>query len=623
MLLSNAVHFYAYDLLFFYNFPTVTTLLLPTSYALAMLVLAFVALAMGVCIVIAQILTFDADRIRYLCASFCFLSFVVLCQSVIFRMRLTQSKSLWGNDWLGGGLFTRFAAYVVYTLSLGLRIPLVYTSSGPGESGADSSSERHSYPDDLASGAMAIAIIAALILIVDATKFSDLSYQLLSPGNFRALAEISNLVGVICIFLHCIRRSESNDNRPESSHTERVAYDGTETLGYAFLGMSTLLEFLFYAILYDVKRIEEPLSDWMKSSEKGAADNEALKKRLSVGYSITGMAAGDDVIEEVSEQPEGSVEDFDVIIVGCGPVGLSLSCELGMRQVRTLALESRAGVVPDSRFFALSPPSVEGLKRLGVTDLLFERAIPQNFGCGAVFLTGMTQPDAEMIGDCRAPCRSDLSEHAADMPADLVSRTLSSRFAEQHMQRAMQSIQESSLKDTAEKHKSVSVRYGREVVALESTKEAVFVKFKDVESGVISYAKSRYIVGCDGPSSIVSKSVNAKFDGFVNLGQTRTILFKASGLIEYIRKSFGECLQYQIIRPGFGVGFVVLNDMSREIFTFNLIGLIDGRNPRQLSRDELISVLKVFIGDKFEISVCGDSGWYVLFFCYIHYSYLC
>ena len=74
--------------------------------------------------------------------------------------------------------------------------------------------------------------------------------------------------------------------------------------------------------------------------------------------------------------------------------------------------------------------------------------------------------------------------------------------------------------------------------------------------------------------------------------------------------------QYQIVRPGFGVGMFVFNDFPRNLWTFFLLGLTDGRTPRQLSTDDMIEVLRRFLGPLIDFKVVLDGPWFWnLFFC--------
>jgi threonine dehydrogenase-like Zn-dependent dehydrogenase len=63
-------------------------------------------------------------------------------------------------------------------------------------------------------------------------------------------------------------------------------------------------------------------------------------------YHLNGFRAGDPEITEISEPPrsEGLPDTVDVLIVGCGPTGLTLAAQLAaFPEIKTRVIEQKSG----------------------------------------------------------------------------------------------------------------------------------------------------------------------------------------------------------------------------------------------------------------------------------------
>ena len=182
---------------------------------------------------------------------------------------------------------------------------------------------------------------------------------------------------------------------------------------------------------------------------------------------------------------------YDVAIVGAGPVGLFLACELGLAGCSVLVLERDQE--PDSQWQAfpvgmrgLSAISLEALYRrdllaaAGVTEPGEEAPRPRAAHFGGM-MTGLTEIDlAELPYRLPTPTR-----YAALTSLETVRTVLSERAAKYN----------------------VEIRRGVEISAIEQDGESVVLRSGDDE-----YA-ARWAVGCDGGRSTVRRLAGFDFVG--------------------------------------------------------------------------------------------------------------
>lgn len=73
-------------------------------------------------------------------------------------------------------------------------------------------------------------------------------------------------------------------------------------------------------------------------------------------------------------------KDPDVVIVGAGPVGLTLANLLGTHGVRTLVIERNAALEPEPRAVTLDDESLRTLQGAGLLDAVLKDVVLP--GCG-------------------------------------------------------------------------------------------------------------------------------------------------------------------------------------------------------------------------------------------------
>ncbi|MFI2762315.1 rifampin monooxygenase [Streptomyces echinatus] len=166
---------------------------------------------------------------------------------------------------------------------------------------------------------------------------------------------------------------------------------------------------------------------------------------------------------------------IDVIVVGGGPTGLMLACELRLHDVHVVVLERLTEPTGESRGQGLHTRSVELMDQRGLLDRFL--AVSEKFQVGGLF-GGVQKPWPDQL-DTAHP-------YGLATPQPVTERLLHERALEL----------------------GAEIRRGREVAGLSQDEDGVTVELADG-----THLRSRYLVGCDGGRSTVRKRLGVAFPG--------------------------------------------------------------------------------------------------------------
>lgn len=304
-------------------------------------------------------------------------------------------------------------------------------------------------------------------------------------------------------------------------------------------------------------------------------------------------------------------ETVEVIIIGGGPAGLTAANEFGIRNVRTILFDFKDDVVPDSRFFLLNPATMEGLQRLNLDRAVVDAGQQENVGWGSCITTSMTHEDGRVFGNIPGFSRLKHYELGNESSRLSASRSTTCIWASQPAHRIVQSAQERVLLDKARSYSCVSVRFLHRLTDIyyDQSANEVIVQVENVKTGEITCFKSRFLLGCDGGASTVSRLCGTHFDGFVHLSASRSVYICAPDLFAKVAGKLCESHQYHIVRPNVGVAYFALRDAKKGLWTFHLHVLFDGQSPAAVSPDEMRDLVQEFAGPDVEFKVITDGRW--------------
>jgi len=177
----------------------------------------------------------------------------------------------------------------------------------------------------------------------------------------------------------------------------------------------------------------------------------------------------------------------NTLIVGAGPTGLTLACELARRGVSFRLIEAAPGPQPGSRGKGIQPRSLEVFEDLGIVDRVLANgrmAMPMR----------STAPDGQVTLGGTVP-ESLMNRPDIPYPASLIT-------PEWRIEEALR-LRLAEL--------GGAVEFGTALGSFEQSDESVSAVV--VKGGGAETVAARWLVGCDGGHSIVRRQAGIAFEG--------------------------------------------------------------------------------------------------------------
>ncbi len=233
--------------------------------------------------------------------------------------------------------------------------------------------------------------------------------------------------------------------------------------------------------------------------------------------------------------------DGQVIIVGAGPVGLTLAIDLGRRGIHCILLERKEAPEFQPKMERCNARTMEMYRRLGLADAI-----------RAAGLRADVPMDVYVVLSMNEPPLVHLAYPSVDEARREIVACTDGTMPLEPYQLISQYTLEPLLKSVADAMPNLTVRYGCEFIEVAQDSQGVTVTARKSD-GATETMRAAYMVGCDGGASAVRKQLGIPLRGEGNLMELRQALYRCDELFDRIPIKNG---------PGKGRHYHVADDLA-------------------------------------------------------------
>ena len=292
-------------------------------------------------------------------------------------------------------------------------------------------------------------------------------------------------------------------------------------------------------------------------------------------------------------------EEAEVIIVGGGPVGLSLACDLSKRGVKTILLERNKTTSVIAKAFALNCRSMEHFRRMGVQEKIqnasLPRDVPFNVGFYSTVLNGSTALKITYAS------WGDIVDGKTEKGYPFYEEGISPVVPMFCAQTASEPTLKKHIETTSD---CVSLFFGHKAIAISQDENGVVIQ-AEVDGGYETKTfKGQYVVACDGGSSPCRKLLGTHMVGKFVLARAFSVMLNSPQIYQQIKDDCKVGMSF-VSNVKFTALCYIANDNDVVIHSFLPLNISDDTLKRYEQNPE--RVVKSVVGSDLPFTVLGCS----------------
>ena len=283
-----------------------------------------------------------------------------------------------------------------------------------------------------------------------------------------------------------------------------------------------------------------------------------------------------------------------VLIVGAGPVGLTLALDLAWRGVPSLIVEPLTEVHPHPRAISIGVRTMEHFRRLGLDQKVIDAGVPRSRALDVIYVTRILGRE---IFRFPIPSIDELARDAAALAAQTPEIAASPYYKTWTAQAPLERM----LRAEVARSPKIEARYGWRLESFIGNEQGVMATLIELASGRHEEVAPHYLIGSDGANSAVRAGLGIQMAGRGTLGEAVGLYFKAPALAARLGARPG--VMYWVLAPGCGGVIYTIDGGDEWIFNRYFA-------PREAaSAEDPVALIRRALGEPLEIELLSVQKW--------------
>lgn len=243
-----------------------------------------------------------------------------------------------------------------------------------------------------------------------------------------------------------------------------------------------------------------------------------------------------------------------ILIVGAGPVGLSLALDLGWRGIDCLLIEETDGRLEHSKIGHIAVRTMEFFRRWGIACAVREAGFPDDFRMSRVICTDVKKPPLHV------------EEHAClrDMPLPA--------YSPEKKQRCPQHWLQPILEQAVARQPSVRLQHRWKLESFRDAGGHVEAEVRDIRADRVMRVQAQYLVACDGVMSSVRDALGIGMTGKPRLSYSLGVTVRIPDFLRHCH--YGAAERFIFLGPEGTWGNLTTVD-GRDLWRLTVLGTED------------------------------------------------